>query len=131
MVTLGTGVGGGIIVGGKMISGAHGYGGEIGHMCINTHETEYCNCGKRGCLEQYASERAILHQYAARMNLDRADIDSFVAACNRQEPTALSLLDEFVRYMAVGINNLLNIIIMCKCLFLLQKFSTFFLFLFT
>ena len=40
MVTLGTGVGGGIIVGGKMISGAHGYGGEIGHICINTHETE-------------------------------------------------------------------------------------------
>ena len=60
MVTLGTGVGGGIIVGGKVISGAHGYGGEIGHMCINTHETEYCNCGKKGCLEQYASATGIV-----------------------------------------------------------------------
>ena len=55
MVTLGTGVGGGIIVDGKMIAGAHGYGGEIGHIMINTHETEKCNCGKCGCLEQYCS----------------------------------------------------------------------------
>ncbi|MCD8021259.1 MAG: ROK family glucokinase [Clostridiales bacterium] len=60
MITLGTGVGGGIIVGGKIVSGAHGYGGEIGHILINPHETEYCNCGKKGCLEQYASASGIV-----------------------------------------------------------------------
>ena len=48
--TLGTGVGGGIIVGGKVIHGAHGAGGEIGHMVLNKYETEKCGCGKRGCV---------------------------------------------------------------------------------
>lgn len=62
MVTLGTGVGGGIIVGGKVISGAHGYGGEIGHLMINTHETEKCNCGKTGCLEQYCSANGLVKE---------------------------------------------------------------------
>lgn len=60
MVTLGTGVGGGIIVDGKIVTGAHGYGGEIGHIMINPHEEEFCNCGKRGCLEQYCSATGIV-----------------------------------------------------------------------
>lgn len=62
MVTLGTGVGGGIIVGGKVIAGAHGGGGEIGHMMMNTHETEHCGCGKTGCLEQYCSATGIVKE---------------------------------------------------------------------
>ena len=55
MATLGTGVGGGIIVDGKIVTGAHGAGGEIGHACVEPEETERCNCGNRGCLEQMAS----------------------------------------------------------------------------
>ncbi len=55
MVTLGTGVGGGIIVNGKIITGSHGAGGEIGHIFADETETETCGCGKRGCLEQYGS----------------------------------------------------------------------------
>ena len=51
MVTLGTGVGGGIIVNGKIVVGTAGFGGEIGHMKMNMHETECCGCGKKGCLE--------------------------------------------------------------------------------
>ncbi|MCD8325370.1 MAG: ROK family glucokinase [Lachnospiraceae bacterium] len=54
-VTLGTGVGGGIIVNGSLVSGYHGAGGEIGHMLVEEAETDSCNCGLRGCLEQYAS----------------------------------------------------------------------------
>ena len=50
MVTLGTGVGGGIIIGGKMISGFHGAGGEIGHIKMRDDETDTCGCGKKGCL---------------------------------------------------------------------------------
>jgi glucokinase len=60
MVTLGTGVGGGIIVDGKVVAGFDGAGGEIGHITVNPHETEACNCGQRGCLEQYASATGIV-----------------------------------------------------------------------
>ena len=60
MVTLGTGVGGGIIVNGKIVTGAHGAGGEIGHACINPDEPEQCKCGNHGCLEQYASATGIV-----------------------------------------------------------------------
>ncbi len=59
MVTLGTGVGGGIIVDGKIVSGANGGAGEIGHICVNYHETDRCGCGKKGCIEQYASATGI------------------------------------------------------------------------
>lgn len=59
-VTLGTGVGGGVIVDGKLLAGAHGAGGEIGHIKVNAYETAVCGCGKRGCLEQYASATGLL-----------------------------------------------------------------------
>ena len=60
MVTLGTGVGGGIIVDGKIVAGFHGAGGEIGHITVNPDEIEACNCGKYGCLEQYTSATGIV-----------------------------------------------------------------------
>ena len=60
MVTLGTGVGGGVIVNGKVIDGAHGAGGEIGHITVDPHETAVCGCGKRGCLEQYSSATGVV-----------------------------------------------------------------------
>lgn len=60
MVTLGTGVGGGIIVDGKIVAGHHGAGGEIGHANICHEETESCNCGNQGCLEQYTSATGIV-----------------------------------------------------------------------
>lgn len=60
MVTLGTGVGGGVIVDGKVIDGAHGAGGEIGHLTVNPTETASCGCGKHGCLEQYSSATGVV-----------------------------------------------------------------------
>ena len=60
MVTLGTGVGGGVIVNGKVIDGVHGAGGEIGHITVNPHETAVCGCGKHGCLEQYSSATGVV-----------------------------------------------------------------------
>ena len=71
MVTLGTGVGGGIIIGGKMLSGVNGAGGEIGHMQVNADETEVCGCGKKGCLEQYTSATGIVR--AANIALNNSD----------------------------------------------------------
>lgn len=60
MVTLGTGVGGGIIVDGKIVAGANGDGGEIGHLNVCEDEHEACNCGQHGCLEQYASATGVV-----------------------------------------------------------------------
>ena len=60
LVTLGTGVGGGIIIDGKIVAGAHGAGGEIGHVTVVQDEKEACNCGNKGCLEQYASATGIV-----------------------------------------------------------------------
>ena len=60
MVTLGTGVGGGVIVNGKVIDGTHGAGGEIGHITVDRHETAACGCGKHGCLEQYSSATGVV-----------------------------------------------------------------------
>ena len=60
MATLGTGVGGGIVVDGRLISGAHGAGGEIGHLTLEPKETRRCGCGKRGCVEQYCSATGVV-----------------------------------------------------------------------
>ncbi len=60
MVTLGTGIGGGIIINGKIVTGANGAAGEIGHIVVNSNEIEACNCGHYGCIEQYASATGIV-----------------------------------------------------------------------
>lgn len=60
MLTLGTGIGGGIVTGGKIFTGAHGAAGEWGHMIVDKKETSMCNCGKYGCLEQYSSANGIV-----------------------------------------------------------------------
>lgn len=60
--TLGTGVGGGLIIDGKIVAGSKGMGAEVGHMTVNMEETDHCNCGNRGCLEQYASATGIVKE---------------------------------------------------------------------
>lgn len=74
MVTLGTGVGGGIIVNDRMIAGAHGAGGEIGHAHVDDEMTEACNCGNYGCLEQVASATGIAR--LARKALESTQVPS-------------------------------------------------------
>ena len=73
-VTLGTGVGGGIVVEGKLLHGAHGAGAEIGHMVLNRDETAVCGCGKRGCVEQYCSATGIVR--LAKLYLESHSEDS-------------------------------------------------------
>ena len=91
MVTLGTGVGGGIIVDGKCLVGAHGAGGEIGHLCVNYQETETCGCGKKGCLEQYASATGIVR--LAKKALAESSEDSVLR--NTESIEAKDVLDAF------------------------------------
>lgn len=74
LITLGTGVGSGIVINGKLLTGAHGAGGEIGHIKIGGDADTDCGCGKRGCLEQYASATGIVHQ--ARLLLARENTPS-------------------------------------------------------
>lgn len=69
-VTLGTGVGGGIVINGKLLTGATGAGGEIGHIHLEDNETDTCGCGKRGCLEQYASATGIVRLAKRRLAKD-------------------------------------------------------------
>ncbi len=80
MVTLGTGVGGGIIIGGKMVVGSKGAGGEIGHINVNEEETATCGCGKKGCLEQYASATGIVR--LAKLALEETTEETTLRACN-------------------------------------------------
>ena len=91
MVTLGTGVGGGIILGGKMLSGVNGAGGEIGHANVDHHETESCNCGNRGCLEQYASATGIVRM--AKKELAASGENSVLR--DAEEISAKAVLDAF------------------------------------
>ena len=88
MVTLGTGVGGGIIVGGKILTGSHGAGGEIGHLRVNPHETESCGCGGKGCLEQYASATGIVR--LAKRKLEQETRNTIL---NRNDLSAKSVFD--------------------------------------
>ena len=76
LATLGTGVGGGIIIGGKVIAGSHGAGGEIGHIHVEDAEEEVCNCGNKGCLEQMASATGIVR--LARRHLAASDEPSLL-----------------------------------------------------
>ena len=74
MATLGTGVGGGIVLGGKVIPGSHGAGGEIGHLTMERDETDTCGCGKHGCVEQYCSATGVVR--LAKKHLENCDIPS-------------------------------------------------------
>lgn len=86
MVTLGTGVGGGVVLGGEILMGDSGVAGEIGHMTIDPYETEACNCGKKGCLEQYASATGMVRM--AKKFLTERDTPSVL-----REHEALSAKD--------------------------------------
>ena len=70
MVTLGTGVGGGVVVDRRLVPGAFGAGGEIGHLTVNKSEMRVCGCGRRGCLEQYASATGIVWLYQQACKAD-------------------------------------------------------------
>lgn len=88
MVTLGTGVGGGIIVNGQILTGTNGGGGEIGHILSDRNETECCGCGKKGCLEQYASATGIVR--LARRKLSENTKETIL---NAEEVSAKTVFD--------------------------------------
>lgn len=116
MVTLGTGVGGGIIVDGKIVPGFNGAGGEIGHITVNSDEIEACNCGQYGCLEQYASATGIV-RVAKRKLAKTTDETSLRAleeltakdvfdAAKAGDEIALGLVDEVCEILGAALSNI-------------------------
>ena len=108
MATLGTGVGGGIIIDGKIITGSHGAGGEIGHACVEPTETEACNCGNKGCLEQMASATGIVrlakrildeNTEATVLKKDRISAKSVFDAYKAGDKVAARIVDKFAGYL--------------------------------
>ena len=119
MVTLGTGVGGGIIINGKIHSGTNGGGGEIGHTTSNRDETECCGCGKKGCLEQYASATGIARlarkRLAATTKETVLDIENVSAktvfdAVKEGDEVAIEVAEEFGSYLGYALADLGSII---------------------
>ena len=113
--TLGTGVGGGIIIEGQVLHGAHGSGAEIGHMVINREETEMCNCGKYGCVEQYCSATGVVrlaNRYLSACDTPSSlrNIPGFTCkdvfdAGNASDKAALEILDQVYRYLGEFLAN--------------------------
>lgn len=120
LVTLGTGVGGGIILNGAILAGSNGAAGEIGHLYVNEEETTHCGCGKTGCLEQYASATGIvkiaqrilkeseeptpLRQYesiSAKAVFDHA---------KNGDKLSLEVVEEASRYLGVAMSHIAQVI---------------------
>lgn len=119
-ITLGTGVGGGIVLNGQLLHGAHGSGAELGHIVLNRDETERCGCGKQGCVEQYCSATGIVRlakKYLAASQQpsilrDLKDLtckDIFDAA-KSQDSLALEILDRYFDYMGEFLGDVCSII---------------------
>lgn len=106
-VTLGTGVGGGIITGGRLLEGAHGYAGELGHFPTHAGE-EKCVCGLEGCYERYASTSALIRKAAAEDPDLRSGRVLFAAAAEGDRH-ALSLLNDWISEIAYGITGLVHV----------------------
>ena len=120
MVTLGTGVGGGIIQSGKILTGTNGAAGEIGHIKVNPLETRTCGCGCKGCLEQYASATGIMRR--AKELLEETDKDSYMRqfenvtgkeifdAYKEGDELGTQVVDEFAKYLGMGLANVASVI---------------------
>ena len=108
-VTLGTGVGGGIVIEGKLLHGTHGSGAEIGHMVLNRNETAVCGCGKRGCVEQYCSATGIVRLAKGHGMGDVTCKDIFDAG-KAGDPTALAVLAEYYEYLGEFLGSLCSVV---------------------
>lgn len=122
-VALGTGIGGGIYIDGKLVSGAKGAGGEVGHMKI-VKDGKLCGCGQRGCFEAYVSATGLIREAVSRLTVNKQNLlykmidgdlmkleakDIFDAA-REGDAFSLDLVDYEAEYLALGIANILNII---------------------
>lgn len=122
-LTLGTGLGGGVILGRKPYSGSHGVGSELGHMIIEM-DGELCTCGNRGCFERYASATALIREGRKAMqahpgslmstlcnnNPETLDGKMVIDAAKQSDPAAMKVFRAYVKALCVGIVSIINCI---------------------
>lgn len=124
-LALGTGIGGGIVVNGKLISGVNGAGAEVGHMkVVDIENGALCGCGHKGCWEAYASATGVIREAKSRLtvnknnkvwelidgNIDNLEAKQVFDAAKEGDKFALDIVDYTAKYLAMGIGNLLNIL---------------------
>lgn len=120
-ITLGTGVGGGMVINGRIFSGFNGAGGELGHIVI-TEDGEACTCGRKGCWEAYASATALIRQTKKAMEENPDSVMHEVAkeegkvsgktafeASKKGDKAALDVVRAYTKHVSVGVANLINI----------------------
>lgn len=120
MVTLGTGVGGGIIVNEKIVAGTNGAGGEIGHMTVNPYETIACNCGRKGCLEQYASATgitrlakealAVEHETSLLDTAEEISAKAVFDAYKENDKLAAQIVEKFADILGNALSNVASVV---------------------
>lgn len=122
MITLGTGIGGGIIINNNLYSGSNFAGGEVGHMVIYA-DGENCNCGRRGCWEAYASVTALIEQTKKAMadypdnimweicdkDIDKVNGTTAFVAMRNGDALAKEVVKKYIDYISIGIVNVINI----------------------
>ncbi len=119
MLTLGTGIGGGIIIDNKEFRGGYGLGSEIGHMVIGSNFYD-CNCGKNGCFETFSSATAIIKYAEHLINttdkksklrvLESISAKNVIELSKEGDLIALEVFERFIKYLAIGIVNIINLI---------------------
>ncbi len=103
LITLGTGIGGGFVTGGRLLLGANGFAGEIGHMTVQRHGIP-CPCGRNGCWERYASGSGLSALSGGRRGED------VVGACRDGDQASWTVVEEFADWVAIGLVNLTNLV---------------------
>lgn len=120
LVTLGTGVGGGIIINGRILSGSKGSAGEIGHILVNEKETEPCGCKKKGCLEQYASASGIVklakkalresEEASALRGREEISAKMIFDSAKSGDKLAQEVVEEACRYLGLALSHVAHVV---------------------
>lgn len=108
-LSLGVGIGSGIIVGGELYRGTSNFSGEVGHMTV-AEDGPLCRCGNRGCWETLASEKALMDRAAIIWKKNTPSLDAILKAAKEGDEAAVSLLQEIGTQLGVGLANLVNIL---------------------
>lgn len=120
MITLGTGVGGGVIINGKILTGSNGAAGEIGHLTVNPKETRTCGCGKKGCLEQYSSATGITRMTMEELkgtdkpselrDCEQVTGKEIFQAYENGDELAKGVVEEFADYLGLGLSHVAAVV---------------------
>ena len=122
LMTLGTGIGGGLVLDGRVFRGSRGFAAEIGHLCVDPNGL-WCNCGSRGCLEQYASGPGMVRLHAERLAKRRMPVPippytpkDIVDMARAGDRLAMDTLEDSGRWISQAFGSILNILDLEACI---------------